>query len=70
MIVAAPLIIACIIAGTAVWVLFDARQWAKQGTPVVFQLGPFTIEKAETWATACLLLFVIFTPIYVTARRA
>ncbi|MGN6606898.1 MAG: hypothetical protein ACTHMS_07795 [Jatrophihabitans sp.] len=40
------------------WVLLDARQWARRGTPVVLRLGALTIETPEAWAVACLLVFV------------
>jgi hypothetical protein len=38
--------------------------------PVVFRFGDFTIGTPEAWAAACLLLFVIFMPVYAVARRS
>lgn len=64
------LVIAGVVVCVDVWVLADARRWARQGTPVVFRFGPFTIATPEAWALACLLLFVISVPIYAVARRS
>jgi hypothetical protein len=68
--VIAPVIIAGLVICADVWVLLDARRWTRKGTPVVFRFGSITIATPETWAALCLLLFVIFLPIYAIARRA
>jgi hypothetical protein len=65
-----PVAVVVFVAGVDLWVLADARRWARRGTPVVSRVGPFTIETPETWAAACLLMFVIFVPIYAVARRS
>ncbi len=70
MTILAPLVIAVVVVCVDVWVLVDARRWARRGTPVVFRLGSFTIGTPEAWVVACLLLFVIFVPIYAVARRS
>jgi hypothetical protein len=65
-----PLLIVGIVVCLDLWVLADARRWARQGSPVVFRFGSLTIGTPEAWAVACLLVFVIFMPIYVVARRS
>jgi hypothetical protein len=70
MTVLAPLVIAGVVVCLDLWVLADARRWARQGTPVVFRIGSVTVGTPEAWAAACLLLFVIFVPIYVVARNS
>lgn len=65
-----PLVIAGVVVCLDLWVLADARRWARQGTPVVLHFRSLTVETPEAWAVACLLLFVIFMPIYVVARRS
>jgi hypothetical protein len=67
--VLAPLVVVGVVVCFALWVLADARRWARRGTPVVVRLGSITIATPEAWAVACLLLFVIFGPVYVIARR-
>ncbi len=66
----APLVVVGLVVGADLWVLSDARRCARQGTPVVLRFGSLTIGTPEAWAVACLLLFVIFLPIYVVARRS
>jgi predicted amidohydrolase len=66
----APLIAVGVIVCADLWVFADARRWARRGTPVVFRYGGFAIGTPEAWAVACLLLFVIFMPIYAVARRS
>jgi hypothetical protein len=70
MTVLGPLLIVGVVVCLDLWVLADALRWTGQGTPVVFRFGSLTIGTPETWAIACLLMFVIFIPIYVVARRA
>ncbi len=65
-----PLVMASVVVCLDLWVLSDARRWARQGSPVVFRLGSLTMGTPEAWAIACLLAFVIFVPIYVVARRS
>lgn len=52
------------------WVLADAQQGARSGAPVVFRFGALTVKTPESWFVACLVLWVIFFPIYIVARRA
>ena len=70
MTVVAPLVIAGVIVCVALWVFADARHWERQGTPVVFRFGTLTISTPAAWAVACLVLFVIFAPIYAVARQS
>jgi hypothetical protein len=62
------MVIAAVVVGLALWVLADARHWARRGTPVVARFGSLTIATPQAWAVACLLAFVIFVPTYVVAR--
>jgi hypothetical protein len=68
--VVAAFVVVVVIACVDLWVLADARRWARVGSPVVFRLGSFSLETPERWAVACLLLFIFFVPIYAAARRA
>jgi hypothetical protein len=65
----APVLVVLAVASVALWVLTDARRWQRAGTPVVFRAGSFSIATPETWALACLVLFVFFVPAYAAARR-
>jgi hypothetical protein len=68
--VLASLLVAGVAAITDLWVFLDARRWARRGTPVCLRVGAFVVETPEAWAVACLLLFVVFVPIYAVARRS
>jgi hypothetical protein len=50
------------------WVYFDASAQEQQGTPVVFSLGAFVVDTPGMWLVCCLLLFVIFVPLYLAGR--
>lgn len=53
-----------------VWVYLDARSHTRQNEPVAVQLGGFTIDAPRVWVAFCVVLFVIFFPLYLVARRA
>ena len=65
----APVLVALLVASFAIWVYGDARRWSRAGTPVVFRLGSLSITTPQAWALACLLVFVVFAPVYAVARR-
>jgi hypothetical protein len=65
-----PLLAVIAVASVALWVLTDARRWQRAGTPVVFRAGSFSITTPESWALACLVVFVFFVPVYAVARRS
>ena len=66
----APLVIVAAVVCVDLWVFSDARRWTRQGTPVVFRIGSLAVGTPEAWAVGCLLLFVIFVPLYAVARRS
>ncbi|WP_146167799.1 hypothetical protein [Micromonospora sp. MH33] len=53
--------------GTDVWVYTDARQRQRRGNRVSVSLGSFRVENPETWFLGCLILWVVFVPLYLTA---
>jgi hypothetical protein len=56
-------------AASVVWVLYDARSMIRTGHRVTASIGSWDIEEPETWALASLVLWVLFFPMYLTARR-
>ncbi|MEO7754164.1 MAG: hypothetical protein ABIS35_12210 [Terracoccus sp.] len=50
------------------WVLRDARANAAIGHPVTVYIGDFRIDRPEVWASACLVMWVVFFPLYLKAR--
>ena len=58
-----------VIASVSYWVRIDARKRLHGGRPVGAVLLGFTIDEPETWAVLCLLMSVLFIPMYLLARR-
>lgn len=54
---------------TCAWVYRDARDHVAAGTPVVLEIGSFRVDTPQTWAACCLVLFVLFLPLYLAARN-
>ena len=59
-----------VVAGASLWVLSDARSRTERGRPVVMTVGSVTVDRPEVWAALCLVLAVVFVPLYLAARRA
>jgi hypothetical protein len=53
---------------SVVWVYRDATRQVQRGRRVVVVLGRFRLEDPVAWATACLLGWILFFPLYLTAR--
>jgi hypothetical protein len=49
------------------WVYADARQRLSRGERVSVAIGTLRVETPETWFLGCLVLYVIFMPLYLTA---
>ena len=61
--------VALLVVALDAWVYADAR--ARQGTrrEVTVTIGSMRIDRPEVWLAWCLLLFIVFFPLYLTARR-
>lgn len=49
------------------WVYADARQRARRGERVSVAIGTLRIDTPAAWFLGCLVLYVIFLPLYLTA---
>ena len=63
-----PFIVLAALIVVDLWVYSDASAHAEQGKPVVFSVGSFQVDRPDTWFAVCLILSVIFIPIYLTIR--
>ncbi|GGM26340.1 hypothetical protein GCM10011608_08810 [Micromonospora sonchi] len=52
-----------------VWVYADAKKRLSHGERVSVSLGSFRVETPEAWFLGCLILWVVFFPLYLTATR-
>jgi hypothetical protein len=49
------------------WVYSDARKLHQYGRPPSVSIGSLRIETPQAWFLGCLLLWVVFVPLYLTA---
>jgi len=50
------------------WVYVDAKAHTERGTPVVFSSGTFKVDTPAAWFVGCLLLWILFFPLYMASR--
>jgi hypothetical protein len=59
-----PILIVLVLLAIDRWVYVDAKAHAERGTPVVFSSGTFKVDTPAGWALGCLLLSILFFPLY------
>jgi hypothetical protein len=64
-----PLLILGLGVALDLWIYSDAQRQAALGRPVVFRAGNLVVATPVAWAVACLLVWVVFLPLYVASRR-
>lgn len=63
-----PFVVLSALVASVIWVLRDARAHVTTGRPVAMYVRAFQIEQPEAWACACLVMWVLFFPLYLMAR--
>ena len=63
-----PILVLLAVLATDGWVYADAKAQDERGTPVVFSSGTFKMETPAAWFFGCLLLWILFFPLYITRR--
>lgn len=63
-----PVFVVAAILAIDLWVYRDATRYAAEGTPVTMRIGTFVVETPIAWFLGCLVLWVIFFPLYVVSR--
>lgn len=61
-------ILLLVIASTGLWVYVDARAKSARGTPIVSSIANFTVDTPEAWFVGCVVLWILFLPLYLTER--
>lgn len=51
------------------WVYLDARRRERVHDEVQLEFGPLTFDRPSQWLAGCIVLFVIFVPAYLVARK-
>lgn len=67
--VLAPILILLAVLASDLWVYFDEKAQCERGTPVVFSFGMFKMDTPGAWFGGCLILWIVFFPLYVMGRR-
>jgi hypothetical protein len=65
---ALPLLLVFLVLSIDSWVYMDARTQADRGTPVVFSYGQFKVDTPMGWFLGCLILWIVFFPLYLAGR--
>ena len=65
---AGPLGLLVIVVAIDVWVYLDAHARAGRRRPVVASIGSLVLQTPGTWMVACLVLWILFFPMYLVAR--
>jgi hypothetical protein len=63
-----PLAFLVLVVVLDVWVYADAERRRDARRPVVASIGTLVLETPVAWLLACLLLWVLFFPMYLVAR--
>ena len=51
-----------------VWLYLDAKRCAEEGAPLVLRVGAFVVDTPATWFAGCLLMWIVFFPLYLMSR--
>ncbi|MET8051514.1 hypothetical protein ABZU75_28325 [Streptosporangium sp. NPDC005286] len=62
-----PILVLLLVLGIDAWVYADAKERLNQGNPAAFSFGSLRVETPEAWFLGCLILWVVFFPLYLTA---
>ncbi len=63
-----PVLVVLVILAIDLWFYADSKQRANQGAPVVVRIGALVVETPATWFVGCLLLWILFFPLYMVNR--
>jgi hypothetical protein len=65
---ALPLVVLGVLVAFDLWVYLDAAARARADRPVVLSVGSFTLDTPAVWFVACLVLSLLFIPLYLANR--
>ena len=63
-----PILVLLVVLAIDPWVYGDAKARWERGTPVVFSTSFFEVDTPAAWFFGCLLLWIVFFPLYITRR--
>ncbi len=63
-----PTLLLLLVLAVDLWVYADAKAHEERGTPVVFSSGFLNVDTPAAWFVGCLLLWILFFPLYIDRR--
>jgi hypothetical protein len=63
-----PILVLILVLAIDLWVYADAKTHEERGAPVVFSVGSFEVDTPSAWFFGCLILWVLFFPLYINLR--
>lgn len=63
-----PVLVVLVLLAIDLWVYTDAKRCAAEGTPVVLRMGAVVVDTPTAWFIGCLVLWIIFFPLYIASR--
>jgi hypothetical protein len=63
-----PVLVILVLVVFDVGVYLDAKRCAAEGSPVVLRVGTFVVETPLAWFVGCLVLWIVFFPLYLISR--
>ncbi|MEO3780615.1 hypothetical protein ABGB16_28155 [Micromonospora sp. B11E3] len=63
------ILVLLVVLATDVWVYADAKERVRRGNPAFVSLGSLQVETPGAWFLGCLIMRVVFFPLYLTATR-
>jgi hypothetical protein len=64
-----PVVVIVFALATDLWIYADAKAQDDRGTPVVLSWGGFRLDTPVGWLAACLIVWIVFVPLYLVGRR-
>jgi hypothetical protein len=65
-----PIVVLVVALAIDIWIYEDAKAQADRGMPVVLSWGALRLETPTAWIIACLLVWIVFVPLYLVGRRS
>jgi putative flippase GtrA len=63
-----PIVVLTAFLAADLWVYADAKAHSERGNPVVRSFGSFEVNTPAAWFLGCLLLWILFFPLYMKSR--
>ncbi|MFJ8581344.1 hypothetical protein [Micromonospora sp. NPDC093277] len=62
----ASILVLLVVLSVDAWVYADAKKRQRSGNAASVSLGTFRVESPEAWFLGCVILWVVFVPLYLT----